>query len=97
MYSLDLQRSEKTYYLPNGDSLVVPVARIGITPALSFSATGVETAVREIQSNKIVYQEFCTRIAASGCIGYFVSLAGKRAVYLGRTGESYVEPFPQAQ
>jgi hypothetical protein len=35
-------------------------------------------------------------VAQASCVGYMVPLAGRRAVYYGRTGESYVEPFPAA-
>lgn len=32
-----------------------------------------------------------------GCVGYHVSLAGRRAVYYGRSGETHVEQFPPAK
>ena len=66
------------------------------TPAAAFAANGVAAAVRAIQQKKIGYREFCERIAQAGCVGCMVSLAGRRAVYYGRTGDSYVEPFPAA-
>ncbi len=95
-YHADLQRAEKTYYLPDGASAVVPAAPVATRPAQAFSAGGIAAAVRAIQAQTIDYTEFCERIAAAGCVGYFVSLAGRRAVYFGRTAESYVEPFPPA-
>jgi uncharacterized protein YbcV (DUF1398 family) len=93
-YRADLLRAEKTYYLPDGASHVVPAAPIGAAAARSFSPEGVRDAVRAIQARRITYKTFCERIAAAGCVDYVVSLAGRRAVYFGRTGESYVEPFP---
>jgi len=33
---------------------------------------------------------------AAGCVGYFVQIAGRRALYFGRNGESHVELFPSA-
>jgi uncharacterized protein YbcV (DUF1398 family) len=95
-YHADLLRAEKTYYMPNDESEVVSAAATDTTPPGNFSATGVAAAVRAIQHQAIQYREFCERIAAAGCVGYFVSLAGRRAVYYGRTGDSYVEPFPAA-
>jgi hypothetical protein len=59
-----------------------------------FSAARVEAAVRAIQRKEIGYHEFCERIAAAGCVGYVVSLVGRRAVYYGRGFDTYVEPFP---
>lgn len=93
-YHADLVRAEKTYYLPGGASRVVPSKPTATRPAAAFSAAGVEAAVRAIQAQRIGYGEFCARITAAGCVGYTVSLAGRRAVYQGRTGETYVEPFP---
>jgi uncharacterized protein YbcV (DUF1398 family) len=93
-YHADLLRAEKVYYLPTGESHRVQAARIEAIPPAAFVADGVAAAVREIQQQRIKYREFCERIARAGCVGYIVSLAGRRAVYYGRTGDSYVEPFP---
>jgi uncharacterized protein YbcV (DUF1398 family) len=62
-----------------------------------FSAEGVEKAVRANQRQEIAYREFCRLIAGAGCVGYFVSLAGRRAVYYGRTGDEHVEWFHGAK
>jgi uncharacterized protein YbcV (DUF1398 family) len=93
-YHADLLRAEKIYYLPSGESHRVQAGQIEATPAAAFTADGVAAAVRAIQQQQIKYREFCERIARAGCVGYLVSLAGRRAVYYGRTGDSYVEPFP---
>lgn len=95
-YHADLLRAEKVYYLPSGESHRVAAGPIEVTPPNDFAAAGVEAAVRAIQQKKIRYREFCERIAQAGCVGYIVSLAGRRAVYYGRSGENYVEPFPPA-
>lgn len=93
-YHADLQRAEKTYYLPNGESIVVQAHRIEAQPSAAFDASGVEAAIRQIQAQKCTYTEFCEHIAAAGCVGYFVSVVGRRAVYFGRSAETFVEPFP---
>lgn len=95
-YHADLVRSEKTFYLPNGDSETVSNEAVDVTPAMSFSAPGVEAAVRAIQAGAIPYRTFCERVLAAGCVGYHVSIAGRRAVYYGRAGDSHVEWFPGA-
>jgi uncharacterized protein YbcV (DUF1398 family) len=89
-YHADLVRGDKTYYLPNGESEMVAGHAVGIAPAG-------DAAVRAIQAGKIQYRAFCNRIAEAGCVGYHVSLAGRRAVYYGRTGDSHVEWFPGAK
>ena len=95
-YRADLVRAEKIYYLPDGESHLTPSHRIDCPPAVAFSADGVRDAVRAIQAGRIRYREFCARILEAGCVDYIVSLAGRRAIYFGRTGESTVEMFPPA-
>jgi uncharacterized protein YbcV (DUF1398 family) len=87
-YHADLLRADKIYYLPSGESHRVPAATIQATPAPAFAADGVAAAVRAIQQQKIQYREFCERIAQAGCVGFIVYMAGRRAVYYGRTGET---------
>lgn len=96
-YHADLVRAEKTYFVPSGESEVVRNDAVAVTPARSFSAAGVEAAVRAVQAGAIKYHEFCERVMAAGCVGYHVSIAGKRVVYYGRTGDSHVEYFPGAK
>jgi uncharacterized protein YbcV (DUF1398 family) len=88
-YHADLVAGRKTYYLPGGDFEDTSAHKVA-GAAREFSAEGVERAVRAIQRQEIAYREFCRRIAEAGCVGYFVSLAGRRAVYYGRTGDKHV-------
>jgi len=95
-YYADLQRAEKTFYMPSGESCIVGSEKISTRPSDAFDSAGVEAAIRAAKAKSIGYMEFCDRIAAAGCVGYLVSLPGRRAVYLGRGGDSFVEPFPPA-
>jgi uncharacterized protein YbcV (DUF1398 family) len=96
-YHADLLRAEKIYYMPDGESALTPCHALDAAPAEEFAPRGVDAAVRAIQHGEIKYREFCARIAQAGCVGYLVSLAGHRAVYYGRTGETHVEMFPGAK
>jgi uncharacterized protein YbcV (DUF1398 family) len=96
-YHADLQRGERTYYLPNGESEAVKGHAVAVAPAQTFSAPRVEAAVKAIQNGKIQYLEFCKRVAQAGCVGYLASMAGQRVVYYGRTGDYHVEWFPGAK
>jgi uncharacterized protein YbcV (DUF1398 family) len=93
-YHADLVRSEKAYFLPSGESRVIPNEKIDRAPAMTFSAPSVESAVKAIQHGEIDYKTFCERVMDAGCVGYHVSIAGRRVVYYGRTGDSHVEYFP---
>lgn len=92
-YHADLMASTKTYYTPEGAFEVTPCHAVP-APAINFAGEAVNAAVRASQTGAIQYREFCARIAAAGCVGYFVTLSGKRAVYYGRTGDSHTEWFP---
>ena len=94
-YHADLSRGERSYYMPDGSSHVV-AEDAGADAAREFSAAGIEAALRAIQAKKIDYRRFCADILAAGCVGYFVCLTGRRAVYFGRHGDNFVEPFPKA-
>lgn len=98
-YFADFRRATKTYYLPNGESIEVPAEKLAGQAAMKFEPAGVEAAVREAQANgpDYTYRGFCEKVLAAGCVGYIVSLAGRRAVYLGRTAETHVELFPSAK
>lgn len=95
-YHADISAGTKTYYMPDGTS---EITRSKISGAIAerFSSEGIEKAVRASQKGEIGYGAFCERIAAAGCVGYFVSLAGRRAVYYGRTIDTHVEWFPGAR
>lgn len=93
-YHTDYSRQEVTYYLPDGDSQVVPLPHPPHPIAQHFSSAAVEAAIREIQRGEIGYADFVRNTMAAGCIGYFVQIAGRRAIYFGRQGEFHVENFP---
>lgn len=95
-YHADLIAGEKTYYMPDGAHEVVACDRLDRPPAAAFEPAGVKAAVSEIQAGRIGYRAFCARIAEAGCVGYHVSIAGRRAVYYGRDLDSHVEWFPRS-
>ena len=95
-YHADLVKHEKTYYTPRGESFVVASRAGDSAPAQAFVAEQIEAAVQASQRQQIGYREFCRRVLAAGCAGYWVSITGKRAVYYGRTGETHVELFPSS-
>ena len=95
-YHADYSRHEKTFYLASGDSLVVTVPWGSYQTAVEFSASEVQAAVRQSQRGEHTYTDFVRKTMAAGCVGYFVQIAGRRALYFGRNGETHVELFPPA-
>ena len=96
-YAIDFRRASATYYLPDGDSVVLPTHRSAMPIAGTLDAEAVQTAIMEAQQlvPGYSYAGFCAKIMAAGCASYIVSFAGRRAVYLGRRGEVHVEHFPR--
>lgn len=95
-YHTDYSRRENTFYFTNGDSVVAPVPLADNPMATEFSASAIEAAVRQSQRNEHTYVDFVRKTMAGGCVGYFVQITGRRAIYFGRNGETHLEPFPPA-
>lgn len=93
-YCADLRRSERIFFLPDGRSRSFASRPSHGAVADTFSPEGVKAAITDIQQQRIDYAAFCERIVAAGCCAYVVSLLGRRAVYMGRSGETCVEHFP---
>lgn len=95
-YAIDFRRATTTYYLPDGDSLELPSHQITTPIAARFDAVALQSAIREAQQHVpgYTFKGFCEKAAAAGCASYVVSFAGRRALYIGRTGETHTEHFP---
>lgn len=95
-YLIDFRRAMATYYLPDGDSVSLPIHKLEVPIAAAFDAAAIEAAIREAQRlvPGYTYKGFCRKVAIAGCAGYMVSFSGRRALYLGRTAETHVEHFP---
>jgi uncharacterized protein YbcV (DUF1398 family) len=95
-YHADYSRQEMTFYFAEGDSLVVQIPRDSYPTAAEFSESAVHAAVLQSQRGEHTYLDFVRKTMAAGCVGYFVQITGRRALYFGRQGETHVEHFPPA-
>lgn len=95
-YAIDFRRASATYYLPCGDSVVLPTHRADAPVADALDSLAIQAAIREAQqlAPGYTYVGFCAKVMTAGCAGYIVSFSGRRAIYLGRTAETHVELFP---
>lgn len=95
-YAVDYRRNVQTFYLPDGDSIVLdmPLARHRV--AESFDVERMKQLVKWAQSKAADYSfaGFSESAKAAGCAGYLVSFPGRRVLYVGRTAETHVEHFP---
>lgn len=96
-YFVDYRLSTRTHYLTDGETLVMRDPHARQTVADRFNASEVGIAIKWAQENPpdYSYAAFNEKVAANGCAGYLVSFPGQRVLYLGRTGETHTERFPQ--
>lgn len=95
-YEVDFRRSVTTYYTTCGKCLTLDMHKVSEPVAATFDATALQRAIREAQEKMhgYTYLGFCKKAVAAGCASYIASLSGRRALYIGRTAETHVEPFP---
>lgn len=96
-YEIDFRRGSATYYTTEGGCIVLESHKLGQPIAPAFDTPALQAAIREAQQKVqgYTYLGFCKKASAAGCASYVVSLAGRRALYIGRTAETHVEHFPQ--
>ena len=94
-YAIDFRRNRAIYYLPDGQSVEYPTHH-SASVAESFDVSAIQAAIRDAQQlvPDYTYKGFCQKVVEAGCAGYVISFSGRRAVYMGRTAETYVEHFP---
>ena len=97
-YTADLVKLRKTYYNA-GSGAHDEAMPLGDAPAIApdFDEGAVAATVKAIQRGEIGYAAFLRRIMAAGCAHYEVFIAGRKAMYFGRDGAFYTEPFPAAK
>ena len=97
-YNADLIKLRNTYYDAGSEAFDEPLPlKDGPAIASAFDSAAVAATVKAIQRGEIGYAEFLRRIMGSGCAHYEVFIAGRKAMYFGRDGDFYTEPFPQAK
>lgn len=96
-YAIDFRRATATYYLPDGASIELSAHKIDAAVAPALNIPMMQAAIRDAQQqvSGYTYRGFCEKAILAGCAGYIVSFSGRRAVYIGRTAETHVEPFPK--
>lgn len=96
-YMVDYRCGTTTYFLPDGDHVVLQNGMAGNSVAATFDQVGIAAQVRWAQTNPAdySYRAFSRNVESMGCAGYIVSFSGRRVLYFGRTAETHVEHFPQ--
>lgn len=97
-YAVDLRRATATCRPPDGESVELPAHGADIPLAPAVDAARLQDAIAEAwrQVPGHLYKGVCTKAARAGRAGYVLSFSGRRALCVGRTAKTPVEPFPIA-
>ena len=95
-YHADYRHGDTTYYLPDGETVVVALHAPEMPVAEDFDAAALRAAIRGAQTGAVKYPEFLQLSMAAGCVGYMVWIGGRHVAYFGRRGETHIEHFPAA-
>ncbi len=95
-YCADYVKREDTFYMPDGQTFVLPMQLPPVPIAGNFSPAALLAAIRGAQRDEVRYPEFLRLSLAAGVVAYRVFVTGRRAVYWGRKGEMHVEEFPRS-
>lgn len=93
-YVADYRAHRTAYYLPDGQTLDIPLDIPEVAIANDFDAQALQAAIRGAQRGEVMYPDFKRLSCAAGCIGYTVWIAGRHVTYFGRRGETHIEKFP---
>jgi uncharacterized protein YbcV (DUF1398 family) len=96
-YLVDFAARQKTHYLEDGTTHIVPMILNPEPIAPEFNSIDLVAAIRGAQADTVRYPEFVKRSTAAGVIGYWAFLTGKKVIYFGRRGEQHIEEFPKPQ
>lgn len=96
-YVVDYRRNTTTYFLADGDSVLLENRPTKGVVSAQFDQPGIAAQIKWAQDNppEYSYVAFCSNVKTLGCAGYVVSFLGRRVLYFGRTAETHVEHFQQ--
>lgn len=96
-YFADYRRGTTTYYLPSGETHVVPLTTPNTKIPSPFDKPGIQAAIQGAQRGEVKYPDFLRLSMAAGCVGYIVWMSGGHVAYFGRRGEVHIEQFPSTK
>lgn len=92
-YHVDYRTRWATYYLPDGETLELPIGPPDEDIADTFDAEAIVSAIRKAQQGVVKYPEFRRLTQVAGCVGHTVWFTSRQVAYFGRHGETHVERF----
>lgn len=92
-YRVDHRTRWATYYLPDGETLELPIGKPDEVIANTFDAGAIVAAIRKAQQGLVKYPEFLRLTHLAGCVAHTVWFNSRQVTYHGRNGETHVERF----
>jgi len=95
-YETDVATRSIVYH-GSGDACTEPppAGFISLTPNPHFDPAGVQLAVQRNQSKQTDYSDFLREIAQADVNKYRVDVNARTVMYIGASGQEYVEKVPQ--
>lgn len=69
----------------------------GVHEIPKFDREALITALRTDQEGRSTFPEFLQAAWKAGVVGYDADFAGRKVIYYGATGESYLEEYPSVE
>lgn len=94
-YRVDMAEKSTCYHMLNGEVMSESFHFYGDI-AQDFDDGEVRSAIFDIKNNHLEHQEFLKRIMNAGITSYTIFIKGRKIIFYGRNGDSYLENFPPA-
>ncbi|MGE5084689.1 MAG: DUF1398 family protein [Bacillota bacterium] len=92
-YHVDMAQQSTCYQMLNGEVMSESFYFDGKI-AQDFDDGEIRSAILDIKQNHLEYKEFLKRIMNAGIVNYVIYLKGRKIIFYGRNGDSYIENFP---
>lgn len=92
-YRVDMAQKSTCYHMLNGEVMSESFYFDGDV-AQGFDDGEIRSAIFDIKNNYLEYKEFLKRIMDAGTASYTIFMTGRKIIFYGRNGDSYIENFP---
>lgn len=93
-YRVDLSLQATCYCMATGE-VMSESFQFDTNIAEKFDDGEIRAAVAACNSSNLDHKEFLKRIMGAGISSYTIYLRGRKIIYYGRNGDSYIDNFPR--
>jgi len=92
-YRVDMAQQSTCYHMLNGEVMSESFHFDG-DMAQDFDDGEIRLAILDLKQNHLEHKEFLKRIMKAGITSYTIFMKGRKIIFYGRNGDSYLENFP---